>query len=600
MSTKKITYVILTALTLGFISASLSSCRHDDPEVINEEEQKKQEMEEMILSMKAGLDLSELFTGESAVGVWIMSPDSTFLYYHVVGFDESSDGNDWTIDTLYGTWSVFAYKDTPLSGDGIITGYTACFDTDDDSVIPSVDYYIVGEQDGISMSLSQGAIEYFLVNGFDEEDLATRAGKLFGPQTRSIFDVIGNAISSAWDEVVTWVTDRAEDANNWFLNTFNLDRSSYNLDPSESYKLADEAEKKIEEMQGGYGKTNYSKWMGQIYAGKEDKTRICDMNIPGTHDTFTYYISDLKLADETAGRYARTQAKDIRGQWASGVRCFDVRIKSVYTLFLITTYAFERDWLTDDEKNEKVLGTFHGPIFCGRTAEQGLREIVTLLKENPTETALLFMAFEGSSYAADYKMARALMDKFSDYIVLNPTPDMTLKDCAGKMVIFQSWDRQNAYPDYTVGTYYGTGYDTYNNEGFLQFNNLEGHPEARLLAQTRFQASTTDLCTDFWNEKMDLMEQCFSDTNASKGSANCVWALNQASGYVGGQWIHMSYAKNANAMNAWTLGYVYEHKNDKLGIIQMDFAGSTEYHPDGFVTNGGELPKMIVETNRFQ
>ena len=62
----------------------------------------------------------------------------------------------------------------------------------------------------------------------------------------------------------------------------------------------------------------------------------------------------------------------------------------------------------------------------------------------------------------------------------------------------------------------------------------------------------------------------------------------------------MSYAKNANAMNAWTLGYVYEHKNDKLGIIQMDFAGSTEYHPDGFVTNGGELPKMIVETNRFQ
>ena len=597
MSVKKLLCVILAALSLGFVT----SCRHDDPEVTIDE-QKQQAMEEMreqILSMRAGIDLSELFTGETALGVWVMSPDSTFIYFHVSGIDKSLDGNDWDIDTLSGTWNTFAYTDTPLSGDEIISGYTAHFDTDDESVNPSVDFYFVGEEENIAFTLSQGAIEYLLVNGIDAEDVETKAGVLFGPQTRDLWDMLGEAISNVWDDVTDWVCEKAEDASNWFLNTFNLDRSSYNLDQSESYKLAGEAEKKITEMQGG-SQTNYSKWMGQIYAGKEDKTRICDMNIPGTHDTFTYYISDLKFADETAGRYARTQDKDIRGQWASGVRCFDVRIKSVYTLFLITTYAFERDWLTDDEDNEKVLGTFHGPIFCGRTAEQGLREIVTLLKENPTETALLFMAFEGSSSANDYKMARELMDKFSDYIVLNPTPDMTLKDCAGKMVIFQSWDRSNAYPNYTVGTYYGTGYDTYNNQGFLQFYNLEGHPEARLLAQTRFQASTTDLCTDFWNEKIELMTKCFNDTNASKGSANSVWALNQASGYVGGQWIHMSYAKNANAMNAWTLGYVYEHKSDKLGIIQMDFAGSTKYHPDGFVTNGGELPKMIVETNRFQ
>ena len=85
MSVKKLLCVILAALSLGFIT----SCRHDDPEVTIDE-QKQQAMEEMreqILSMRAGIDLSELFTGETALGVWVMSPDSTFIYFHVSGID---------------------------------------------------------------------------------------------------------------------------------------------------------------------------------------------------------------------------------------------------------------------------------------------------------------------------------------------------------------------------------------------------------------------------------------------------------------------------------------------------------------------------------
>ena len=67
---------------------------------------------------------------------------------------------------------------------------------------------------------------------------------------------------------------------------------------------------------------------------------------------------------------------------------------------------------------------------------------------------------------------------------------------------------------------------------------------------------------------------------------------------VGG-FVHSSYAKNANVMNPWTINYLVEHKSDKAGIIWMDFAGTNDVF-DGYYTNGETLPRIIVETNRFQ
>ena len=52
-------------------------------------------------------------------------------------------------------------------------------------------------------------------------------------------------------------------------------------------------------------------------------------------------------------------------------------------------------------------------------------------------------------------------------------------------------------------------------------------------------------------------------------------------------------------MNPWTANYVFQHKKDKMGIIQMDFAGTNDKY-DGYYSNGEALPRIIVEPNRYQ
>ena len=598
MKMKKLFLLLIAALFLGIAPASLTSCSHDEPE-LSEEEKMKQAMEKLLEQQILALDLSEMMEGETSVGMWALSPDSTFVYFHVGGLDNGVSADDWTIDTLEGTWSKFDEKN-PWNGEQkTLSGFRAAFNLDGredaGSLMATEDYYFVSEEDSVQLVLSKGAMEYVAMYGVDEEDIEASAAVLSAPRTRILIELL-----------ITWilydpetVVERATDAYKWVVNTLGVDVSSYNLDEDASKKFEENLSKKLWELQSG-ANTDYGRWMKQTFVryGRKD-VRLCEMNIPGTHDSFTYYMSSEGVVASTVSKYARTQSLSIEGQWNAGVRCFDVRFKTMPAYMIKPTILFDPKWWLGIDNTKPQLGMYHQDIFCGITAKAGIQEIVKMLQQNPTETAILFCAFEGSHGESDYKLARELMDEFSDYIVQNPTPDMTLRDCAGKMVIFQAWDRANNYPSTRIGPFFGTGDDEYNDHGYIQFYNMPGEPKTRLLYQNRYQSGTTDFCTSFWNEKRDLMTKCFTDANNTSGSSDNVWSVNQASGYVGGQWIHMSYTKNSNAMNPWTANYVIEHKNEKLGIVQMDFAGKSEgVDFDGYCTNSADLPKIIVETNR--
>ena len=576
-----------------------TGCSKEGSSELSEEEKKKQEMIDLLSQQIMALDLSEMMEGQSNVGAWVLSPDSTFTYLHLSGLEEGTDEAGWTIDSLDGTWSKFN-EENPWSGEEeALSGFRATFNLegreDAGVLMPTEDFYFVTEEDSVKIILSKGAIEYVAMHGVEEEDLEEKAEMLSMPPTR--FGFVINWLISWFMDDPTEAANGLFNAYKWVVNTLGIDSSSYNIDQEAGIKFEESVSAKIKEFQNGT-ETDYSNWMSQIYAGRED-TPLCDMNIPGTHDTYTYYLTGAGVVDKTVGLYARTQSLDIAGQWNAGVRCFDVRFRCMDSFLLNASKLFDpSSWFEPDKP--QIVCMFHQDIFCGITGRTGIKEIVKLLNKHPHETAILFCAFEGEHGEADYKLARELMNEFSDYIVANPTPGMTLKDCEGKMVVFQAWDRRNNYPDSTLGPFFGTGDDEYNDHGYIQFYNLSDKPKTRLLYQNRYQSSTTDLCTSFWNEKRGLMTKCFEDAKATKGSSDHVWSVNQASGYVGGQWIHMSYTKNSNAMNPWTATYVADHKSDKLGIIQMDFAGKSETKDfDGYYTCSAGLPKLIVETNRY-
>lgn len=232
------------------------------------------------------------------------------------------------------------------------------------------------------------------------ESGATRGA--FGDALFGFFEKIGEGIVKA----AKAVAKGAEIAGRFFVNAAGLDIFS-NLSTGERQRFYEEAKKIIDEMQNG-SKTNYSDWMTDIYTKQGKDPRICDMNIPGTHDTFTaYYKRTMKaafpyglacplipLAIEKLGDYTISQFKDIAGQWEAGVRYFDMRIGTAYK---------------DESHTDKVI-----------------------------------MSFEDSHGDTEHQMVKDIVQKFVDKgkVVANPKPDMKLSDCKGKMVVMQDWDRE--------------------------------------------------------------------------------------------------------------------------------------------------------------
>ncbi len=597
MLRKRFHWMAAAVLTMFFGVSSLTSCKDEDPLLPDNpesktEEEYKQELYESLVGASC-LDFGDFACGGDTFGMIYLGQDSTFLYVRVKGDisdaeDEAtrarvkalvkaetdaeggSTDDDFDIVGMYmGTWNVFVSKENPWS-DGteaeeegtMLAGFNANFKVSDDLagdlLNKNLTYYVVGEDEdeegeSVIFTLTSGAIDYIMMEGVSEK-----------PSTRGW-----------WSSFCNWV-----------VNTLGVDSSDYNMNYDKSAAFWKSAENDLKTLSRN-ATTDYANWMGQICTDPEN-TRICDMNIPGTHDTFTYYMDRVQAS--TLCSYARTQHKDIEGQWNVGVRVFDMRIRS--TVGNISAGVYD---ILDREK----MGLFHGPIWCGLSMRQGVEEVCRMVKEHPTETAILFVDIEGDEDGDDYLHAHDVMEEFKDYFVANPRAGMTLKDCAGKVIVMQNWECDG---DLHIGSYIRYGDDTFVKDGFIRFYDSNGGLNGEVATcyyQNRYQASSTTLCTDFWNMKRTEMDRCFLEANKTKGSSKYVWSVNQASAYVGGQWIHMSYAKSSNAMNTWTFDYVKNHKSTKLGIVEMDYAGSNDKY-DGYYVNGEALPKAIVETNRWQ
>ena len=284
----------------------------------------------------------------------------------------------------------------------------------------------------------------------------------------------------------------------------------------------------------------------------------------------------------------------IEDQFNAGVRCFDIR--------------FARGIHLTKETNEGIFGVgieemlymAHGPFNAGISTEDGVDILFKMLKEHPSETIIAMFAIEGDEAERDYEMIHKLLEKHKSEIVANPTPDMKLSDCAGKLIVMQGWDSDNKYAKHRIGPTISKGAET---DGFrpnsaIYFFNNDKKTETKLIYQNLYEARMDELVTDFWPKKQRVVTQCFEAVSKTKGDATNTWGVNQISAFVGGP-IHMSYSKCSNVMNPWAVTYVVKHRNEKLGIIWMDFAGSDAYF-DGYFPNGSLLPKAMVESNRFQ
>lgn len=156
-----------------------------------------------------------------------------------------------------------------------------------------------------------------------------------------------------------------------------------------------------------------SEWMKALH----DTLPVCKISIPGTHDSGT----------TKGGPMLKTQSSDIPSQLQQGIRAFDIRL----------------------QKKDDKLGIYHSQAFQDIYWEDDvLPAFLHFLQEHPTETLIVSLKKEGGE-SQDY--ASLLSASLSEvacqpYFVTDFSPELTLKDCRGKILFLHRDRAMEEYP----------------------------------------------------------------------------------------------------------------------------------------------------------
>lgn len=124
---------------------------------------------------------------------------------------------------------------------------------------------------------------------------------------------------------------------------------------------------------------NSSNWM----SGLNDRQRLCDVLLPGTHDTGTYAYSGSNIND-IPNRFVQDQdhRSDFLTQLRNGIRYFDLRVRK----------------FVDGHFGDN-LRLFHGSgsvtsVYLKVSLGHALEAVSTFLEENPTEVVIVNIGHE--------------------------------------------------------------------------------------------------------------------------------------------------------------------------------------------------------------
>lgn len=162
-------------------------------------------------------------------------------------------------------------------------------------------------------------------------------------------------------------------------------------------------------------------WMSKVAGGK----MLSELNIPGTHDSFTGHIPEFTRNWHILGAQVATQDRTIAEQLERGIRYIDIRLK-----------------LKDGE-----LICYHS-FWAGITFQFVLDMVEDFLKAHDRETVIMLLSHEGldAPFVTDAAFETAVAAKLCDLTPQGYTPkahlwnsDMppTLEQVRGKIVILR-------------------------------------------------------------------------------------------------------------------------------------------------------------------
>ena len=305
---------------------------------------------------------------------------------------------------------------------------------------------------------------------------------------------------------------------------------------------------------------NITKWMSYL----PDDIFILLMNIPGAHDSAANEML------EYTKQFAQTQNMTIPDLLKIGIREFDIRVA-----------LFD----SDPEDIDDNLHTCHGEVDCLYTDEFNvtknltfkhiLLDIKTFLKENPSETVILWTQSEKGDCNKNIKRAVELMDKYIGDIFVKYDKNLKLGNVRGKIIstVYKYYDEKG-------NEHYHKGFDGGSDleEIHRKFIDKEYYSSWEVTGEIKIQEVLEFLRT--YNISIKEAEENFKkDINK--------YPYNYPVSCTGEhETIIPKPKKQADIVNPFLLDYDFI-KGYYYGWIEMDFANL-------------ELAKKFIDTNIFQ
>lgn len=308
----------------------------------------------------------------------------------------------------------------------------------------------------------------------------------------------------------------------------------------------------------------------------DDMIYVQQLSIPGTHDAAAYSTSLFNVG--------QTQTLDIEHQFELGIRAYDMRT------------AYMEEGLFSPSNGEMWM--WHGITECGLSLESVMTTLSNALKNNPGEFVILQFRHE-SELPASYKRTKKwdeiynVLHKFDSQIV-QWSPDLIIKNCRGKFIIFTR-------DDYTNRTKAALAAPYPSGKTFTStLSNINGE-STHYYVQDYYEYDG-----DLGKEKNRQIKALYDTTRtfsdeSSKFFMEKAWALNHTSGYDKSATLIIPgttscYQKNASQVNKPIYeALINETVFGPTGIVFMDWVGTRE--ASSYTVYGDLLPQAIIDHN---
>lgn len=329
-------------------------------------------------------------------------------------------------------------------------------------------------------------------------------------------------------------------------------------------------------------------WMKDV----PDDRLVRNLLLPGSHDSGT-----CGMGPDWNITIGMTQRKSLGEQWDYGIRLFDLRAR-----------------YSDADRSDRI---YHSMLDCKMSLSSAINDIAAKLKEHKnTDGVVINISTEGNDIGVDEKVSvdvpkwdsvlrqhsltkfqidvRGFLQKAGDigiykfdfgkldnYNTMNDaiytikkqlfdqgllakwTPDMTMKDLRGKVLIILD--------DNVSGIAYGplADYIVIRNKGSKELFTPSNSAKAKYVEQNEYETPKDMKFDAYVDDKVKKFTQTFSD---SKDRSQNYWVFNAANGYEFEFFIFPNYAKLAVAAYPKFKTAVTNNHGCR-GMVLLDYAG---------------------------